>query len=464
MGQELDEDRMTLPPATDERMRTERRARFRYDGFDIDAARGELTCHYSVGPARFAERFGFPPGGDWSTPAARFAASWVCLLAGVSYFKTSAPGVIDLGPLATTADERAFLGDFYRQGLGEFAFRNGLDLSELDLRGPDLPARPALESPRRGGRRPLVPFGGGIDSAVTVEEVRGHGVNVTLLVVQRPGAHFTAIEAPAAVSGLPIARVERTIDPRLLRSAELGYLNGHVPVTGIISAVAVLAAVLFGHDAVVMSNERSASVGSAVGPGPLVNHQYSKGLAFEEGLRRVLRPAFGTSLEYFSLLRPYSELWVAERFARLPRYHPVFRSCNGAFRLDPARRLDDWCGRCDKCCFIDLILAPFLPRSALEAIFAGREPLGDPGLTERFAALLGRPGAVKPFECVGDVDECVAAAHLAAERVDRTACALLQTLAAGLRSDGVDVDPATLLRPTGVHFVPDAYAPQDLLA
>jgi hypothetical protein len=454
---------MTLPPATDERPRTERRAGFRYDGLDIDPARGELTCHYSVGTDRFVERFRFPPGGDWSSAAADLASGWVFLLAGVSYFKTSAPSAVDLGPVATTAVERAFLGDFYRHGLAEFAYRNGLDLAELEIGGPSTSARPALDL-AAGPRRPLVPFGGGIDSAVTVAEVTRTDVDAALLVVERPGEPFEALDAPAAVTGLPIVRVERSIDPRLLRSDELGYLNGHVPVTGIISAVAVLAAVLFGRDAVVMSNERSASAGTPVGGGRVVNHQWSKGLDFEEGFRRVLRPAFGASLEYFSLLRPYSELWVAQRFARLPRFHPVFRSCNGAFRIDPARRAAGWCGRCDKCCFINLILAPFVPAEGLRAIFGGHEPLDDPALAGRFGALLGRTGATKPFECVGDVDECTAAALWAADRSDRAGSALLQALAAPLRADGAAVDPAALLAPSGVHFIPDVYAPQDLLA
>ena len=73
----------------------------------------------------------------------------------------------------------------------------------------------------------------------------------------------------------------------------------------------------------------------------------------------------------FSSLRPRTELWVAQRFARLTGYHRTFRSCNRAFHQDPAQRLDHWCGRCDKCCFIDLaLLAPYMDRSDLSAVFA----------------------------------------------------------------------------------------------
>ena len=98
-------------------------------------------------------------------------------------------------------------------------------------------------------------------------------------------------------------RAERGIDPSLLRSTELGFLNGHVPVTGILSAIAVLAAVGLGRDAVVMSNEWSASFGNLVVADRDVNHQWSKGIEFEEGLRSILASTFAPTPDYFSLLR-----------------------------------------------------------------------------------------------------------------------------------------------------------------
>ena len=123
----------------------------------------------------------------------------------------------------------------------------------------------------------------------------------------------------------------------MLRRRELGFLNGHVPVTGIISAIAVLAAVLDRRGAVIMSNEWSASSPTIEVDGRGINHQYSKCLDFEAAFRRLLDAAL-PGFRYFSALRPYSELWVAERFAELTEYHPVFRSCNRAFHVDPALR------------------------------------------------------------------------------------------------------------------------------
>ena len=61
-----------------------------------------------------------------------------------------------------------------------------------------------------------------------------------------------------------MTRIERTIDPLVRRSAELGFLNGHVPVTAVITSAALVAAVLDRRDAVVLSNEWSASVPTLV--------------------------------------------------------------------------------------------------------------------------------------------------------------------------------------------------------
>ena len=107
---------------------------FRYEGFVTDPERGLLTCRYSLDGREFAERVSLAPGPGWDTTAAQVAARLVYLLAGVSYYKTAAPPVIDLGDMALTERELAFLREYYLSGLGEYAYRNGLDLSDLTIR------------------------------------------------------------------------------------------------------------------------------------------------------------------------------------------------------------------------------------------------------------------------------------------------------------------------------------------
>jgi hypothetical protein len=435
---------------------------FRYLSYSADPERGTLTCRYELDGREFAERFTLPGGPRWRTDAARAAARLVFLLAGVSYYKTAAPPLIDLGATALTETELAFLREFYVQGLGEFGYRNHLDLTSLRIEARRRQPQEAVAAESAGARRALVPFGGGIDSIVVVERVR-RLADAALFVVNRPDDRFAAIEAPAAVTGLPIVRADREIDPQLLRSAELGFLNGHVPVTGILSAIAVLAAVLEDRDAVVMSNEWSASIPTLEYDGRPVNHQFSKSDIFEAAFRDVLPRASAGSTprlpEYFSWLRDRTELWVGQEFAGLEQYHGSFRSCNKAFYSDPARRLDHWCGHCDKCCFIDLILAPFLPAAALRRIFAvSGEPLDHPGLAGKFRSLLG--AGAKPFECVGEVGECRAAVLLAVRRDDRSGHALLAELAvevAGWPDAPSAADATAMLAPVGENFIPAGY-------
>jgi hypothetical protein len=431
---------------------------FSYDGFELTAD-GELTCRYHADDEAFVERFELGSAGDeapdFTSPAAYAAARLLFLLAGISYYKTSAARVVRGPADGLTVREQEFLRDFYVSGLAEFSYRTGVDIDDLRIESASREPHVAQASVRSGS--PLVPFGGGIDSVVVVEQTKGELSDVALFVANTSDVPFAPIEDTARITGLPVRRVRRHLDPKVLRSAEHGYLNGHVPVTGVLSAAAVLTAVAYGHDRVVMSNEHSASEPTDLrANGVRVNHQWSKGLEFEQGLREVLAESV-RGVDFYSALRPYSELWVSRRFAALTEYHLAFRSCNRAFFVDADSRLATWCGHCDKCCFIDLILAPYLAPEQLVEIFRGNEPLTNPQLLDVFRSLLGQPGMAKPLECVGDEGECRAAALLAAERPDRAGNDVLAALRDHVERLGKPVpDESVLLEAQGPHFIPAA--------
>lgn len=438
--------------------------RFRALGYELDADAGTLTCRYALDDElRFTEVIRAEPGPAWHHPAVAEAARLVFLLAGVSYYKAAAPPLIDLGMAPVRPGEREALRGFFLHGLGEYAYRNALDLGAIAVVGGDETSRPPAPWPARdaaGGdaAAPLVPFGGGVDSIVTIDAVAGRYPDAALFVLSRHGTRFAAIEDAAAVTGLPVLRADQQLDPQIRRSRELGFRNGHVPVTGVLSAIAVLVAALHGRGQVVLSNEHSASAGNLTAWGREINHQWSKSMAFERGFRQVLDGAFTAPPAYYSYLRSASELAVARRFAELTAFHPVFRSCNRAFHVDPAARLDRWCGTCDKCAFIDLVLAPELSPAALRAVFDGPEPLDRPELAATFRSLIGTSADAKPFECVGDIDESRAAAVLAADRPDRRGQPLLQQLVAELGAHtevaGIRAAAPTLLTPQGDDHLP----------
>ena len=119
-------------------------------------------------------------------------------------------------------------------------------------------------------------------------------------------------------------------------------------------------------------------------------------------------------LEYFSLLRPLSELAVARQFAKPEQYDAHFSSCNRNFHILGERPAQRWCGRCPKCHFVFLALAPFMPKPRLTASSAATCSTM-PSLAGGFDALLEYQ-AHKPFECVGEGRESRAAMAALAQR------------------------------------------------
>ena len=299
--------------------------------------------------------------------------------------------------------------------------------------------------------RVLVPIGGGKDSVVALEIVRRSGCELALFSV----GDAPPIARTVAVAGLPHLLVRRTLDPGLPALNQAGALNGHVPITAIVSCVALLTAALRGFDAVAMANERSASAGNLSWDGVELNHQFSKGLRAERLLSAAAAEVSG-GLRLFSVLRPASELAIARAFARMERYHGAFTSCNAIFRIDPALRAASWCCDCPKCRFVFLALAPFSEPEHLRVLF-GRDLLEDEHQFKGFA-LLTATGGHKPFECVGEEQESLAAIRLLANDPRWSGHRVLRRLVAEVlpRYPPYAGDPDQVLALSDEHAVPAA--------
>ncbi len=420
---------------------------FRFLSSELSDA-GEIALRYALDDeVFFEERVSVPlPAAvapeRWE--AARRLAGLLHLVAGVSYFKTAAPPRVALEGPAPPAAVASLLESLYSHGLGEFAFTNGLDgLPDVAFPAGDAAAPVVLPESDAA----LVPVGGGKDSVVAFEALRAR--RPALFSVGDP----VPIRETARVSGLPRLVASRRLSGNLADLNGAGALNGHVPVTAIVSCIAAVTAALHGFGRVVMANERSASEGNVNWDGVEVNHQWSKSIEFERGLDAAIG-ALVENLDYFSLLRPASELAIARAFARLPAYHGVFTSCNAVFRLDEERRGAGWCGRCPKCRFVFLALAPFIPRHDLVAVF-GRDLLDEADQYEGFAALAGID-AHKPFECVGEEEEALAAFRLLADRPEWAGAAVVARFERQvLNGLGPELgDPARVLELSDEHEVP----------
>jgi hypothetical protein len=427
---------------------------FRFLAREIDAE-GRVTLAYALDEEiSFVERFEIPVEHPLSTQERERLGPLLALLhwvAGVSYYKTAAPPAVAFEGRAPGPAAAALLQALYSEGLGEFAYTNGLPGIPRPRFGATDTA-PPLSGQESGGPvgRVLVPVGGGKDSAVALEIVRRAGVHVSLFSVGDAPPIARTVQA----AQLPWLLARRTLDPGLADLNRAGALNGHVPITAIVSCVALLTAALHGFDAVAMANERSASAGNVQWEGIEVNHQFSKGLRAERLLSAAAAEARGPAL--FSVLRPASELAIARAFAGMDRYHRAFTSCNAIFRIDPALRAASWCCECPKCRFVFLALAPFSEPAHLREIF-GRDMLDEPEQLPGFA-LLTATGGHKPFECVGEEQESIAAIRLLAADERWSSHAVVRGLVSEVLADApADVgDPAVVLWLSDEHEVPEA--------
>ena len=409
---------------------------FRFVRCTFDAATGiaHLVYAFDAGP-ELIDTIPVPGApffkGDATLDVERAAATeralrLLHLIAGVSYYKAAVPETIRIDSYAIDADTAALLELIYVNGLGEFAYRNGLDLHGK-IRFPhtetDQPAAPALDLREHA----LVAIGGGKDSLVSIEALRALGIEQTVTWVG--GSQL--IRACAERTGLPTLNLGRALAPQLFDFNREGAWNGHIPVTVLNSAIMVFAAVLLGVDQVVFSNERSASYGSLIEGTGEVNHQWSKGWACEQAFGDYVQKHVAADLHYYSLLRPLSELAVARQFAKTDRYDAHFSSCNRNFHIMGERPANRWCGVCPKCHFVFLALAPFMPKPRLVGIF-GRNLLDDPAQTGGYDALLEFQDH-KPFECVGEGRESRAAMAALGERPEWREDALVERFATQIR-------------------------------
>jgi hypothetical protein len=416
---------------------------FRYLDVEVEGTRVRAT--YELDGRSFSETVDFDGVNDLEAPGVRHVATLWALIAGLSYYKAGAARRIDVGPLAVGPAGENLLRAALREGLGEFSFRNDLPLDDVEIVGG---SGVAAQRSELDPSRVLIPFGGGIDSVVSTESLHPD-LDRALFVVSPASGRYAPLEATAALTGLRVLRATRHLDPQIL-SGDPSFFSGHVPVTAMVTLLAALAALASGRGGVVMSNEHSSSAPNLRWSGLDVNHQWSKSLAAEVAIADALCEGLGGDLVVASLLRSRSEVWIAQSFSQLPRYHHVFRSCNRAFRQNLDERAAGWCGECDKCVFTNLVLAPFLSRADLRSIFA-HEPLSDPARERQLRVLVGVGTEAKPFECVGDPDESAAALHKVSEMdAWRDVPALVDIAREAVASRGFD----QLLQPQGADRVP----------
>ncbi|OGZ24653.1 MAG: hypothetical protein A2896_01825 [Candidatus Nealsonbacteria bacterium RIFCSPLOWO2_01_FULL_43_32] len=299
------------------------------------------------------------------------------------------------------------------KGMGQYFYENRIDWRDRNFLkisiNPGIAAPALAISDLELKDDSLIPIGGGKDSIVTLNLLKKQDGRINCFLLnpskaQKRVAKIAGIKSPIIV--------ERSIDAKLLDLNEQGYLNGHTPLTAVLSFLAAFCAVLFDYKNIAFSNEKSANEGNVSYLGKTVNHQWAKTSEFEKMFKAYCQKYLAKNINYFSFLRKYTELQIAQIFAKYPKYFATFSSCNRGIKIG-----ERWCNRCPKCLFTYLVLYPFLAERDLHQIF-GQDLFENKKLLPVMKNLIGE-GRHKPFECVGTYRESRLALRLALKKAKR---------------------------------------------
>jgi UDP-N-acetylmuramoylalanine--D-glutamate ligase len=329
------------------------------------------------------------------------------LILGISYYRLYCPPKIKTS-FGLSREQAEFWNTVYQKGLGEFCYRNKINPSDL----AKFPHAKIQTTAARFNVQNcvLLGIGGGKDSIVAAELLRGKNFSSFIVETQRPDE--VSVEVAKKISQ-PILKIQRQLDPKIFVQHEGAY-NGHVPISAIWAFLGLLSAALYDYQYFVVGNEHSSNFGNLEYLGQVINHQWSKSVEFEKMFQEYTRRFITPDITYFSLLRQFYEIRIAKMFAAHKKYFSVFSSCNKNFRAAKDRPASLWCGECPKCAFVFLMLASFLSKKDLLGIFK-KNLFDQENLLPLFCDLLGL-GDLKPFDCVGTFEEARTALVLAAKK------------------------------------------------
>lgn len=327
----------------------------------------------------------------------------------ISYYKTCCPEIILISAAQLEPQQINWFKNLLLNGLGEFFYTNHIhfdqeDFVTIQVRSEEIYKRTSTQTIYHNFKY-LVPIGGGKDSAVVLDLLDKNQIGYDCLIVNpaSPAAHKVATLSHAS----NIIKIDRTIDPLLLKLNQQGYLNGHTPYSAFLAQVSTLVAFIFNYSHVLVANESSANEENINYLNKKINHQYSKSYEFEASFRKysenyLLDQHF---TQYLSFLRPLNELQIAKLFSQATKFHSVIRSCN----LGQQKNI--WCQQCAKCLFVYIILSAFIDKNILTTQIFDHDLLNEKNL---FPLLLKLTGLIenKPFECVGTYQDTQIALYL----------------------------------------------------
>ncbi len=335
------------------------------------------------------------------------------ILIGTSYYKAHPTKNIRLDRPLDDFQAR-FFSTVFQEGLSQYAFENRLTRDKLATfkPTPGFQNKPAVEY---RGQGVLALQSGGKDSLLVAELLNEHNINFVPWYISSSSdrSHPNVIDhLDDGFNHQKASVVYRQIDH--LHLQQTGGLNGHVPVTFIVESLALIQAILNNQNVILTSIGREGEEPHAMIGDLPVNHQWSKIWQAEQLMTEYIKRYLSPDLHLGSPIRHLSELRIADLFVQKcwQKYGYSFSSCNEAnYKQNSQNSTLKWCGHCAKCANSYLLFCPFIPPQFLQSLFGDKDLFLDQNLTQIFKGLLGVGGEMKPFECVGSVEELRSAYH-----------------------------------------------------
>ncbi|HQH28350.1 MAG TPA: hypothetical protein PLP17_13210, partial [Oligoflexia bacterium] len=209
-----------------------RHPRFVYQSYRMEHDSGELRLAYSFRlepDISFEPQITLPCAQPEILPQLENMVFQLGLVEMISYWKAACPPVIEIPCGSLNGGQIAWWKDLLLHGLGEFFLRNAIDFRAPDFLRFDISASlpPGSQAPAFSpDDAELILVGGGKDSALTIELLRG---------LPKQRAAFMLNPMPSSIKSATLGGItrqliaRRRIDPRLLELNRSGYLNGHTP-------------------------------------------------------------------------------------------------------------------------------------------------------------------------------------------------------------------------------------------
>lgn len=324
------------------------------------------------------------------------------IVEGINYYKLAAPKNLIIECDELSDEEKLWWRNLYYNGLGEYRYLNNINISEEEFLNVESTGSKVEKTKVENLKGNLILVGGGKDSITSLELLKDEKDSNNILIVNPRPASLDSAKV-AGYSDDEIIIVERIIDEKVIDMNKDGFLNGHIPFSAVLAFLSSFIGSMLGKKNIIVSNENSANEETVFG----ANHQYSKTFEFENKFRSYSHYQLFSDdeINYFSLLRPLTELQIVKLFVIHNEYLKIFKSCNvGSKILDKEEK---WCGNCPKCLFVYILLLSQLPEEQVIDII-GNNMLDNLEMKEDFDKLIGI-APEKPFECIGTKDEVNAA-------------------------------------------------------